>query len=264
MLGIGLALTNFGSRGGVADAPDLSWTPAALAPAAWWDPSDLTTLFQDTAATTPVTADGQSVARINDKSGNGLHLIQPAAGLRPLYKTSGGLYWLESDGVDDLLYVNSTSALNFGTANFCVAAAIREANNVGNYKVIFAKTNNATGNNYRTFTTAGYILTTFYGTDVQPSSNSALTMTVNTDAVAMWGRDASNDRYELNASSATKAWAAAGVGSTSFNPTVFGDGSATYAFGGRIYSLVAIAAWPSATDLAKLKKYQGAKAGLSL
>lgn len=33
----------------------------------WYDPSDLTTLFQDTAGTTPVTADGQSVALQLDK-----------------------------------------------------------------------------------------------------------------------------------------------------------------------------------------------------
>lgn len=33
----------------------------------WYDPSDLTTMFQDTAGTTPVTADGQSVALHLDK-----------------------------------------------------------------------------------------------------------------------------------------------------------------------------------------------------
>ncbi len=35
---------------------------------AWYDPSDLTTLFQDTAGTTPVTATGQSVGLLLDKS----------------------------------------------------------------------------------------------------------------------------------------------------------------------------------------------------
>ena len=34
----------------------------------WYDPSDLTTLFQDTAGTTPVTAPGQTVALMLDKS----------------------------------------------------------------------------------------------------------------------------------------------------------------------------------------------------
>jgi len=35
---------------------------------AWYDPSDLTTMFQDRAGTTPVTADGQPVGLILDKS----------------------------------------------------------------------------------------------------------------------------------------------------------------------------------------------------
>jgi len=75
--------------------------PATLSPHLWLDPSDLSTLFQTDNESTPVTTDGQAVGRINDKSGNGRHLIQTAAGLRPLYKTSGGLRWLQFDGIDD-------------------------------------------------------------------------------------------------------------------------------------------------------------------
>jgi hypothetical protein len=63
----------------------------------WYDPSDLSTMFQDTAGTTPVTADGQTVARINDKSGNGNHLTQATASARPTYKTGGYLLF---DGGD--------------------------------------------------------------------------------------------------------------------------------------------------------------------
>lgn len=72
---------------------------------AWYDPSDLGSMFTDTAGTTPVTADGDLVARINDKSGNGYHLLQATSTKRPLYKTSGGLQWLESDGIDDFMQV---------------------------------------------------------------------------------------------------------------------------------------------------------------
>lgn len=51
----------------------------------WYDSSDLTTMFQDTAGTVPVTATGQTVARINDKSGRGNHLTQATAASRPIY-----------------------------------------------------------------------------------------------------------------------------------------------------------------------------------
>ena len=50
----------------------------------WLDPSDLTTLFQDAAGTTPVTAPGQPVGRILDKSGNGFHATASGTS-RPTY-----------------------------------------------------------------------------------------------------------------------------------------------------------------------------------
>lgn len=68
----------------------------------WYDPSDISTLFQDTAGTTPVTAAGQTVARINDKSGRGNHLTQATAASRPQYQIDAlGLPFLLFDGTDD-------------------------------------------------------------------------------------------------------------------------------------------------------------------
>ena len=104
------------------------WTPLDLfaggKKGAWYDPSDLSTMWQDSAGTTPVTADGQPVGKILDKSGNGNHATQPVAGKRPTYHTAGGTHWLYFDGVDDSLYtasinLNSTSKISVfaGTAN---------------------------------------------------------------------------------------------------------------------------------------------------
>ena len=50
----------------------------------WLDPSDLTTLFQDAAGTTPVTAPGQPVGLALDKSGNGFHATSSGTS-RPTY-----------------------------------------------------------------------------------------------------------------------------------------------------------------------------------
>jgi hypothetical protein len=50
---------------------------------AWYDPSDLDTMFTDTAGTTPATV-GDAVARINDKSGNGHNATQPTLAQRPI------------------------------------------------------------------------------------------------------------------------------------------------------------------------------------
>lgn len=51
----------------------------------WFDPSDITTLFQDTAGTIPVTTTGQSVALMLDKSGNAKHATQATLAQRPTY-----------------------------------------------------------------------------------------------------------------------------------------------------------------------------------
>lgn len=51
---------------------------------AWFDPSDLSTLYQDAAGTVPVTAVEQPVGKILDKSGNGNHATQSVTASRPV------------------------------------------------------------------------------------------------------------------------------------------------------------------------------------
>ena len=88
-----------------------AWSPADLtALAAWYDPSDLSTMFQDAAGTTPVTEAGQPVGLILDKSGNGHHASQATSTARPLFQIDGsGKHYLAFDGVDDYL---STAAID--------------------------------------------------------------------------------------------------------------------------------------------------------
>ena len=83
---------------------------------AWYDPSDITTLFQDVAGTIPVTASGQSVARINDKSGNNAHATQSDPTKCPTYYNYPGTVYsaLHFDGVDDFMV---TGSLNFTGTN---------------------------------------------------------------------------------------------------------------------------------------------------
>ena len=76
----------------------------------WFDPSDLSTMFQDSAGTIPVTADGQPVGKILDKSGCGNHATAPNASSRPQYRTDGTYHWLQWDGVDD---THSTAPIDF-------------------------------------------------------------------------------------------------------------------------------------------------------
>ena len=74
----------------------------------WYDPSDKSTLFQDVAGTVPVTKDGDPVALMKDKSGNGNHATQTVSSKRAIYKTDGILHWLRPDGVDDEFEFNGS------------------------------------------------------------------------------------------------------------------------------------------------------------
>lgn len=69
----------------------------------WYDNQDLTTMFQDTAGTVPVTAVEQPVALQLDKSGKGNHRIAPGPTTsRPILRQdANGIYYLDTDGADD-------------------------------------------------------------------------------------------------------------------------------------------------------------------
>lgn len=87
--------------GGATSA--VSFSPIILSSlAAWWDASDISTLYQDNLLTTPVTTDNQTVGGIKDKSGNNRHAIQATAGKRPTYKSTGfsGRPYLQSAGAE--------------------------------------------------------------------------------------------------------------------------------------------------------------------
>jgi len=102
------------------------WHPGKLfqtgAKGAWFDPSDLTTLFQDVAGTLPVVSDGDPVALMLDKSSNQIHMVQPATALRPLFRSANGRHWLEFDGVDDRL---TAPGLTYTRATFGAAVAMK-------------------------------------------------------------------------------------------------------------------------------------------
>mgnify|MGYP000210915045 CR=1 FL=1 len=61
-------------------------------PGAWYDPSDMSTLWQDSAGTVPVTAVEQPVGRILDKSGRGNHATQVTTTKRPVLSRRVNLF----------------------------------------------------------------------------------------------------------------------------------------------------------------------------
>lgn len=97
-------------------------------PGVWYDPSDFSTMFQDSAGTVPVTATEQPVGRILDKSGRGFHATQATATSRPVLRQDGsGKHYLYFDGVDDFLV---TPTITPGIDKVQVFAGVRRLRSV--------------------------------------------------------------------------------------------------------------------------------------
>jgi len=97
MLGLALDLMR---RGGGAAGPAPPF--GASEPGAWYDPSDLASMFQNDAASVAAAVDAP-VGYLGDLSGNGNHAVQADAARRPVLRLENGFHFLEFDGEDDAI-----------------------------------------------------------------------------------------------------------------------------------------------------------------
>lgn len=75
----------------------------------FYDPNDLSTMFQNSVGTIPVTGVGQPVGLMRDKSGRNNHAFQTVSASRPILQRNAttGAYYLAFDGADDFLQTNN-------------------------------------------------------------------------------------------------------------------------------------------------------------
>lgn len=116
---------------------------------AFYDFNDLSTLFQDSEGLIPVTAVGQTVGKVLDKSGNNNHLIQPTVSRQPklIRDEETGSYGLAWDGVDDVMYasipnIESTSVHMFFSQRFVSISSSRFQFYLSDESIPLPKNNN--------------------------------------------------------------------------------------------------------------------------
>ena len=102
---------------------------------AWYDASDLSTLFQNSNGTTAAVAENDPVGYVRDKGPNGYHMTQTTNNARPLLKLSAqnGLPAILFDGTDDFLINTSgtNSFLNGSPASAAFVAQRQSDNPLG-------------------------------------------------------------------------------------------------------------------------------------
>jgi hypothetical protein len=244
-IGLGLSLT-IPRVGGVSFSPDALF--ANSEPGVWYDPSDLTTMFQDRAGTTPVTAPGQSVGYVLDKSGRGNHMTAISDAERGTYNVDeNGKAFILFDGADDG-YVTST--ITPGTDKVQVFAGVRVNAETAGLTQILAEISSSAGANNGTFELAAMVSDgnnkigdnrfRSRGTTIQAALNSTLTSPPRIGVVAGLG-DISGDRATLriNGTQVAQSTADQGTGNYLAYPLYIGRrGRTTLLFNGRLYSLI--------------------------
>lgn len=140
----------------------------------WFDPGDISTLFQDTAGTIPVTTPGQSVALMKDKSGRGHDATQSTAAYRPIWQIDPyGYGYLSFDGANDSM---STGNINLtGTAQVTATVGLLvDATNrsAGIRRVTYSGDWNGNVSFFNTATSTGNTVATNFTIPSEPTNTS--------------------------------------------------------------------------------------------
>ena len=249
-----------------------AFTPLALfrnsEQGAWYDPSDFSSMFQDSAGTTPVTAVGQPVGRINDKSGNGNHASQATAAARPvLRQDGGGKYYLEFDGVDDGL---GTAAIDFSASDEMTVVVAMERPDTATLMVVeFSDNVNACAGS--AFVVSGDNDSGIYSARARGASHGASAIWVANSgadrAIITSTHSISGDlsRIRRNGVYGIDSVTDKGAGNFGNWPLYIGSrGGITSFFNGSIYQTVIVGRVATATEIDDTEAHIASKSGVTL
>lgn len=231
----------------------------------WYDPSDLSTLFQDSAGTTPVTAAGQPVGRMLDKSGRGNHATQSTDANRPtLQIDAGGRYYMACDGSNDGMV---TSAVNFSaTDKVTLFAGTRKVSNA--VSGVLVELGSSSFNNFwlavpgnssnsDIFAAAGSLAQNVRANNSAPFS-AVYTCAADISGASISGR-------VNGAAMPTIAGTSLGTGTFSNSQIfLFRRGGTTLPFNGNFYGLILRGASSTADQITNAERWLAAKTGVTL
>lgn len=216
-----------------------------------YDPNDLTTLYQDAAGTIPVTAAGQPVGLMKDKSGRNNHAYQATSASRPILRKDvvTGSNYLEFDGVDDRLTTNSFPSMGMATTLFVGSLGGRIGTSAILGRVV-----------------SGYLYQSTSLVAVQSANNTVSVVvggkTVITAKYAASGTGVTlkvNDVTSTNNLTTERGYAAA-------NPLTIGafNSAGVVPFGGHIYGLIGVSKEVSDSESIAIEKEIAKRVGVSL
>lgn len=235
----------------------------------WYDPSDFSTLFQDSAGTTPVTATGQSVGRMLDKSGRANHVIQATAGSRPvLQQDASGKFYLSCDGIDDSMA--TVGSVDFtATSKMTICAGLRKLSDaalgsflehsatVANNGTFAIQAPTSAAANYG-FAGKGTLLVNRTATTFPSPITNVLSVQYD-----LTGSGGFNIQPRVNAQTPTMTADSSLGGGTFMNAQMFffRRAGASLPFNGRFYGAIVRGAASNASQISMMEAYMNAKTG---
>lgn len=229
----------------------------------WYDPSDITTLQQDSTGIIPVTSAGQEIGRIMDKSGASNHATQAVVTTLPIWQTT----YASFDGVDDSW---ATPSIDFTATNkVTVIVGVRKLSDAAAAILLELSSNFNSGSAFAMVTPAAPAAPNFqFGS--RGTGTVGVTVTgfaAPISAVLSGVADISAPFLSLSANrgAAVTSVAGQGVGNYGNYPLYIGRrGGTTLPFNGNIYGLMIFGRLLTAPELALCESYMAQKMGLSL
>lgn len=230
-----------------------------------FEPSDFSTLFQDTGGTTAVTTTGQAVALMRDKSGLGNHATQATAGNRPVTTTLNTSFrGIAFDGATSNRWLQ-TAAIDFSNSDeVTVVAGVRKLSDAARGKLVELGPGSAPRFNLEAPDAAGASSFLFGSGGTLIVSAGASGFSAPNTAVLTGVGDISGDSVILRRNGSQVASNAADQGTGNYPNsvvTIGRGGGGSFFFNGVITFLFAINRLLSATELASVERYANSRTG---
>lgn len=238
-----------------------------------YDPNDLSTMYQDSEGTIPVTAAGQLVGLILDKSGQGNHARQTTSASRPILQRNAttGANYLEFDGTDDFL---QTANIDFtATDKLSLFAGVQKMPATTVNMLCELSSNSAAGSQANAFylavpeTSGGTI---FFRSRTTSGTNQIARVESGggvRNCVITAKSDIPNDlnTISIDGVSSIPSTGDLGIGNLGNYPLHIGRrGGIQYPFNGHIYSLIGVGRLTTDAETATLEKLIAKNTGVTL
>jgi hypothetical protein len=197
------------------------------------------------------------------------NLLQPGADVRPILRESGGLYYLERDGVDDAIFSEANFTLQAGWA-LAVASSFVAGSNTTTASMVALEVSSTSYFILGFRQSIGEARASVRGDGANPAATITTAQggmnSFPADTPAVLVSQFQPLSYDLrvngtNLDTEATTWDAQTLGNTRLG---FGRFNVTTVISARLYSAIGLQRIPSAAELDKLEAWLAGKAGVTL